>query len=73
LRRAGEPFRLRGRIDFALSNNDDSLNETVRMLRNYGSKVEYYNEVVGFNSRLDENAGGFSFGKTAVARPDQWA
>jgi hypothetical protein len=34
-----------------LSNNDDSLNEKVRLLRNYGSKVKYYNEVVGFNSR----------------------
>jgi dTDP-4-amino-4,6-dideoxygalactose transaminase len=33
--------------------------ETVRMLRNYGSKVKYYNEVVGFNSRLDEIQAGF--------------
>lgn len=28
--------------------------EAVRMFRNYGSKVKYYNEVVGCNSRLDE-------------------
>ncbi len=31
----------------------------LRMLRNYGSKVKYYNEVVGFNSRLDEVQAGF--------------
>ena len=28
--------------------------ETIKMLRNYGSKVRYYNEEVGVNSRLDE-------------------
>lgn len=43
----------------ALTCNDDSLNEKVRMLRNYGSKVKYYNEVVGFNSRLDEMQAAF--------------
>ncbi|NDF16114.1 DegT/DnrJ/EryC1/StrS family aminotransferase, partial [bacterium] len=30
------------------------LDEKARMIRNYGSKVKYYNEVVGMNSRLDE-------------------
>jgi dTDP-4-amino-4,6-dideoxygalactose transaminase len=38
----------------AITTNDDQLAEQVRMLRNYGSKVKYYNEVAGFNSRLDE-------------------
>jgi dTDP-4-amino-4,6-dideoxygalactose transaminase len=33
--------------------------EAVRMFRNYGSKVKYYNEVVGCNSRLDEVQAGF--------------
>jgi dTDP-4-amino-4,6-dideoxygalactose transaminase len=33
--------------------------EAVRMFRNYGSKVKYYNEVVGCNSRLDEIQAGF--------------
>lgn len=28
--------------------------EKIKMLRNYGSKVRYYNEEVGVNSRLDE-------------------
>lgn len=34
--------------------NDDALAERVKVLRNYGSKKKYYNEVKGFNSRLDE-------------------
>jgi dTDP-4-amino-4,6-dideoxygalactose transaminase len=34
--------------------NDDELNIAMRRLRNYGSDVKYYNEVVGQNSRLDE-------------------
>lgn len=28
--------------------------ETIKMLRNYGSRVRYYNDEVGVNSRLDE-------------------
>lgn len=38
----------------AVTTNDDALAERVRVLRNYGSKVKYVNEVQGFNSRLDE-------------------
>jgi len=38
----------------AVTTNNDELAEKVRMLRNYGSKVKYYNELVGYNSRLDE-------------------
>ena len=34
--------------------NDDSLAETIRMLRNYGSKKKYYNNICGVNSRMDE-------------------
>jgi dTDP-4-amino-4,6-dideoxygalactose transaminase len=37
----------------AVLTNDQTLAEKVRMLRNYGSKRKYYNEVKGFNSRLD--------------------
>lgn len=37
-----------------LACNDASLNEKVVMTRNYGSKVKYYNEIAGLNSRLDE-------------------
>jgi dTDP-4-amino-4,6-dideoxygalactose transaminase len=38
----------------AVITNDESLAEKIRALRNYGSKVKYYNEVKGYNSRLDE-------------------
>ena len=38
----------------AVVTNDDALADDIRVLRNYGSKVKYYNETRGFNSRLDE-------------------
>ncbi len=38
----------------AIVTNDPQLADRVRVLRNYGSRVKYYNEVKGFNSRLDE-------------------
>jgi dTDP-4-amino-4,6-dideoxygalactose transaminase len=38
----------------AVTTNDTSLAEKIRVLRNYGSQRKYYNEVVGYNSRLDE-------------------
>ncbi|MFN3430393.1 MAG: DegT/DnrJ/EryC1/StrS family aminotransferase [Candidatus Sericytochromatia bacterium] len=34
--------------------NDDQLAETARMLRVHGARKKYHNEVVGYNSRLDE-------------------
>lgn len=37
----------------AVTTNDDELAERIRVLRNYGSKVKYFNEVKGYNSRLD--------------------
>lgn len=37
-----------------VTTNDDSLAETLRMLRNHGSKVRYHHDIIGFNSRLDE-------------------
>jgi dTDP-4-amino-4,6-dideoxygalactose transaminase len=37
----------------AITTDDPILAGQVRMLRNYGSKVKYWNEVKGFNSRLD--------------------
>lgn len=43
----------------AVVTNDDKLAEEVYMLRNYGSKVKYVNEVVGYNSRLDEMQAAF--------------
>jgi dTDP-4-amino-4,6-dideoxygalactose transaminase len=38
----------------AVTTSDGSLAAKVRMFRNYGSTKKYYNEVVGYNSRLDE-------------------
>jgi len=43
----------------ALTCNDEALREKVFALRNYGSKIKYKNEVVGFNSRLDEIQAAF--------------
>ena len=37
----------------AVTTNDAELAERIRMLRNYGSRAKYVNEVQGFNSRLD--------------------
>jgi dTDP-4-amino-4,6-dideoxygalactose transaminase len=38
----------------AVTTNDEELSERVRMLRNYGSKKKYHNDMKGINSRLDE-------------------
>ena len=38
----------------AVVTNDGVLAEKVRLLRNYGSKVKYHNEINGVNSRMDE-------------------
>jgi dTDP-4-amino-4,6-dideoxygalactose transaminase len=37
----------------AITTNDPAIADRVRMLRNYGSRVKYVNEVKGWNSRLD--------------------
>ncbi|MEQ1778220.1 MAG: DegT/DnrJ/EryC1/StrS family aminotransferase [Nitrosomonas sp.] len=37
----------------AITTNDPEIADRLRMLRNYGSRVKYVNEVQGFNSRLD--------------------
>lgn len=42
----------------AIVTNDEKLAEAFRIYRNYGSKVRYYNEVIGTNSRLDELQAG---------------
>lgn len=38
---------------------DDQLAAHIQKLRNYGSEKKYYNEVVGWNSRLDEMQAAF--------------
>ena len=42
-----------------MTTNDNQLAESIRTLRNYGSKQKYYNETVGWNSRLDEVQAAF--------------
>jgi dTDP-4-amino-4,6-dideoxygalactose transaminase len=37
----------------AITTNDPELADRIRVLRNYGSRVKYVNEVQGYNSRLD--------------------
>lgn len=43
----------------AVTTDDDALAEKVRLLRNYGSQKKYFNEVKGYNSRLDELQAAF--------------
>ena len=38
----------------AVTTDDDDLADNIRVLRNYGSRKKYFNEVKGYNSRLDE-------------------
>lgn len=43
----------------AVTTNDPVLADALQVLRNYGSRVKYHNEVIGFNSRLDELQAAF--------------
>jgi dTDP-4-amino-4,6-dideoxygalactose transaminase len=43
----------------AVTTNSDELANKIKVLRNYGSEVKYYNDVVGVNSRLDELQAAF--------------
>ncbi|NLK72536.1 MAG: DegT/DnrJ/EryC1/StrS family aminotransferase [Clostridiales bacterium] len=38
----------------AIVTDNEEINEKIKMLRNYGSKIKYHNEILGINSRLDE-------------------
>ncbi len=42
-----------------ITTNNSQLAEKLRSLRNYGSQVKYKNELIGFNSRLDELQSSF--------------
>ncbi len=43
----------------AITTSRDDLADTLKKLRNYGSSKKYYNDLIGFNSRLDEVQAGF--------------
>ena len=55
----------------AVTTNDFELAERIRVLRNYGSQVKYHNEVIGFNSRLDELQAAFL--RVKLTRLDGWS
>ncbi len=38
----------------AITTNDETLAQKLKVLRNYGSQVKYKNETIGYNMRLDE-------------------
>ncbi|MFZ4545084.1 MAG: DegT/DnrJ/EryC1/StrS family aminotransferase [Saprospiraceae bacterium] len=42
----------------AITTNDADLAQKVRVMRNYGSQQRYYNEIKGFNARIDELQAG---------------
>ena len=54
----------------AILTNDDELADNLRRLRNYGSKIKYQHEQIGYNSRLDELQAAFLREKLKVL--DDW-
>jgi dTDP-4-amino-4,6-dideoxygalactose transaminase len=38
----------------AITTTDDAIAQKIKVLRNYGSQKKYYNEIEGYNMRLDE-------------------
>lgn len=54
----------------AVTTDDAKLAESLRVLRNYGSRVKYVNEVQGVNSRLDEIQAAVL--RVKLARLDEW-
>lgn len=54
----------------AVTTNDARLADRIRVLRNYGSRVKYVNEVQGVNSRLDPLQAGIL--RVKLAHLDKW-
>jgi dTDP-4-amino-4,6-dideoxygalactose transaminase len=43
----------------ALTTDSEAMAQKIKLLRNYGSKKKYYNDVIGFNMRMDELQAAF--------------
>lgn len=54
----------------AVTTNDPELAERIKVLRNYGSRVKYHNEIVGYNSRLDELQAALL--RVKLTKLDEW-
>jgi dTDP-4-amino-4,6-dideoxygalactose transaminase len=54
----------------AITTNDTQLADKLRLLRNYGSRIKYHNEVKGYNSRLDELQAAFL--RVKLTKLDEW-
>lgn len=54
----------------AVVTDDPDVADAVRVLRNYGSRTKYYNEVKGYNSRLDPLQAAFL--RVKLRHLDEW-
>lgn len=54
----------------AMTTDDDTVADKVRLLRNYGSRVKYQHMVLGVNSRLDELQAAFL--RVRLCQLDSW-
>jgi len=54
----------------AVLTNDLMIAERVKQLRNYGSKIKYHHDIIGFNSRLDEIQAAFL--RIKLSKLDEW-
>ncbi len=54
----------------AVTTDDDVLADKLRVVRNYGSRQKYVNEVIGYNSRLDELQAAIL--RVKLSKLDEW-
>ena len=54
----------------AVTTNHIKVADSIKVLRNYGSRVRYHNEVIGYNSRLDELQAAFL--RVKLRHLDDW-